>query len=104
MDLVDFLLMEFMLLLVVILLLRNISGMYLEKCDLLIKGGNGFSGFPNNGIYAVNGCNIVANSCNFSNNGSIPNKTGNGFHIIGSQLNATQTNVNKCGNDGFNFY
>src|SRR5699024_4120008 len=29
---------------------KNISGMYLEKCDLLIKGGNGFSGFPNNGI------------------------------------------------------
>lgn len=83
---------------------KNISGMYLEKCDLLIKGGNGFSGFPNNGIYAVNGCNIVANSCNFSNNGSIPNKTGNGFHIISSQLNAIETNVNKCGNDGFNFY
>src|SRR5699024_2717407 len=77
---------------------KNISGMYLEKCDLLIKGGNGFSGFLNNGIYDVNGCNIFVNKCvndgfNFYSGsfGNVSHSTGNGCGHHG--LNATQSCV-----------
>lgn len=77
------------------------TGFLMDNSNLTFteKGGATYFGFI--GVYGVNNSNIVANGCDFSNNGIISTETGAGIKITRSSLTAEYSYADKCGEYGY---
>lgn len=77
------------------------TGFLMDNSNLTFteKGGATYFGFI--GVYGVNNSNIIANNCDFSNNGITSTVTGAGIKITRSSLTAVNSYADSCGEYGY---
>lgn len=89
---------------------NKVSGYLIDNSNLTFTKKGGATGFRFIGLCGINGSNIIANYCDFSNNGNRKNLNtvtldqdfyGDGVRIWNSTFSGSYAKANRCGDMGF---